>query len=146
MIPFLCALPALEIAYDPGQGTTGSSIRYKLYHRPRLNANANMKLTYTLAILLSAISVARATFFCAVCPATIVHNGITTAFLHATEEEENTVECVYLESDNDIPICDYFNSDGVLLIGTTGAACPSTVPLNAFAGTGTCIAADSQPV
>ncbi|KAJ3735125.1 hypothetical protein DFJ43DRAFT_76136 [Lentinula guzmanii] len=102
-----------------------------------------MKLTYTLAFVLCSISVARATFQCAICPATIVHDGITTNFVLAIEDEENVVQCSYDDSDNDVPICAYFNFDGVFLIGTIGTNCPNTVPLAVFAGTGTCIAADS---
>ncbi|KAJ3983277.1 hypothetical protein F5890DRAFT_1475492 [Lentinula detonsa] len=116
-----------------------------------------MKLTYTLAFVLCSISVARATFQCAICPATIVHDGITTDFVLAIEDEENVVQCSfslrlklmklfesYDDSDNDVPICAYFNFDGVFLIGTIGTNCPNTVPLAVFAGTGTCIAADSK--
>ncbi|KAJ3717780.1 hypothetical protein C8R42DRAFT_644420 [Lentinula raphanica] len=103
-----------------------------------------MKLTQVIAFVLCSVSAARA-FECAICPATIVHDGITTSYVQAIEDEENVVQCSYEDSDNDIPICAYFNIDGVLLIGTTGTACPSTVPLAVFSGTGTCIPADSKP-
>ncbi|CAK5275898.1 unnamed protein product [Mycena citricolor] len=86
------------------------------------------RLTISLAVALASCS-AVAAVVCGVCAPTISVGGTTRHLTLATQEAKNDLQCSY-----DGPAisgfaasCLYRNSDGVLIFGTAGNACPDPI-------------------